>query len=116
MASLPRTLGGMWGDINRRYFSSTLPGAREVSLKWVANNAEGAHLDSRHERASTNLVEGKWFVELNEGLKEFQEMAYLALVHEAAHMKIGLEHDHRSAEWKKEIRRLTGLGLLGRVF
>lgn len=114
--SLPRTLAGMWSDLNRRYFSNSLPSAREVSIRWVANNAEGSHLDSRHERGCTALVEGKWTVEINEGLREFPEAAYLSLVHEAVHMKIGLEHDHRSAEWKKEVRRISGMGLLGRVF
>lgn len=114
--TFPRTLAGMWSDINKRYHGRSLPAARDMTFRFVADNAKGDHLDGRHERGSTSCTNGRWSIEINEGLQGFPPDTYLALAHESVHVKLGLDKDHRSKEWKAEVRRLTGKGLLGRVF
>lgn len=109
----------MWTDINKRYFEGVLPPAEAVELRYVPDNAEGFAFDGRYERAATSRKEGeegKWVVEINEGLRGFLGPTYLALAHEAVHVKLGLDVDHKAASWNREIRRLTGKGLLRRVF
>lgn len=107
---------GVWNDLSRRHFDGRLPDGEEVTFRWVEDGGGGETLDAKHENASIfKDEEGKWVVELNAALKEFPEMLYLKIAHEALHCLVGLKEPHKGKKWNQEVRRLTGSGLLARI-
>lgn len=120
MARNPKTLQGQYNDISRRYFGGTLP---ECALRYVEPSGEGSFVDTRGECAAVAQDEltGAFTMEVDGGLERYPDLRYLVLAHECLHLslaKAGVENwtSHKSKEWNTGVRRLTGAGLLRRVF
>jgi len=119
MARNPKTLKGQYSDISRRYFGGTLP---ECTLRYVEPSGEGAFVDTRGECAAVQREEdGAFSMEVDAGLERYSDLRYLVLAHECLHLALavsGVENwtSHKTKEWNTGLRRLTGAGLLRRVF
>ena len=114
--SWPKTPRGMYAEIRRRYFESTLPSAKEIIFLWVEDMAEATTIDTRSEMASvTQNQEGRWVMSLNKGLAGFPALLYFTIAHECVHIKRP-EIDHGSKDWNREVRLLQGKGLMLRCF
>lgn len=113
--SFPKRLERTYLDVNKRYFNSGLP--LDVEFRVVEDWGEGRAIDTRNTLACVYArEEGGFVVEIMASLEPLRCFHILTIAHEAVHIRIGLEKDHRSKEWKAEVRRLTGLGLFQREF
>lgn len=105
----------IYEEVNKDYFNGGLP--LDVEFRIIENWGAGRAIDTRHDAACvSDKSEGGFLVEVNRGIVEFKRFLRMTIAHEAVHLRIGLLKDHRSKEWKAEVRRLQGLGLLLEVF
>ena len=113
----PKTPKGMYNDINKRYFGGSLPPVEAVRFQWVEDFGESDWLDGRQEEASVVNLDGQWTISLNAVFRDAKltRQLYFTMVHECLHIAHP-DAEHGDKVWNREIRRLSGLGLLRRVF
>lgn len=105
----------IYNELNKRFFNSGLP--VDVEFRIVEDWAAGKEVDTRHDVACVSeKAEGGFLVEVNVAITAFPRFLKMTLLHEAVHLRIGLLKDHRSKEWRAELRRVTGLGFFLGVF
>ncbi len=105
----------IYDDLNKRFFNGGLP--TDVEFRVIEDWAAGKEIDTRHDAACVSeKAEGGFLIEVNVGVVAFPRFLTQVILHEAVHLRIGLLKDHRSKEWKAEVRRLTGLGFFLGVF
>lgn len=106
---------GIYTDLNKRFFNGGLPG--DVEFRIVEDWASGKEIDTRHDAACVSeKTEGGFLVEINVSILAFRKFLRMVVMHEAIHLRVGLLKDHRSKEWKAEVRRITGQGFFLGVF
>jgi len=103
----------MYNDLNRRYFDGELPS--NVVFRWAEPHGEVEYIDTREDEAAVLKADGVWIMYLNAGLKCFPRQLYMTIAHEAIHIRYP-DALHGGSVWKREVRRLQGLGLFLRCF
>lgn len=99
----------IYTSLNKRYFNGGLPG--DVEFRIIEDWAQGREVDTRHDSACVSeKVEGGFLIEVNVAIVPFPKFLTQVIMHEALHLRIGLLKDHKSKEWKAEVRRITGQG------
>lgn len=99
----------LYEKLNKRFFNGGLP--TDVEFKVIEDWSQGRDIDTRHDMACVNeKVGGGFLIEVNAGIVDFPKVLTQVIAHEAIHLRIGLAKDHKSKEWKSEVRRITGLG------
>lgn len=115
----PATPSGAWNELNERFFEGRLPSTDDVQFKWIADgDGEGEAIRTSEDLACTSKTEGKWLIELNDVLKSSPKLMMFMLAHEAIHVILGITSaspSHGSAAWNREVRRLNGRNLLGKL-
>lgn len=105
----------IYADLNKRFFNSGLP--TDVEFRIIEDWASGKEIDTRHDAACVSeKAEGGFLIEINVSVVAFPRFLKMTILHEAVHLRIGLMKDHRSKEWRAELRRITGLGFWFGVF
>lgn len=105
----------IYNDLNRRFFNSGLP--LDVEFRVIEDWSAGRAIDTRHEMACVSeKSEGGFLIEVNASVMAFTKLPISVICHEAVHLRIGLLKDHRSKEWRAEVRRLQGMGFFLGLF
>lgn len=114
--SFPRTPKGIYNDINKRFFDTTLPVWDMIDFSWVEHRSQGEAIDTRCDLASIVQEGDRWKLEVDIIVQDSNVLTYFLMGHEMLHIKVGMVCSHKSKEWRQAARQLQGKGFFLRIF